>query len=414
MNENIKIGSSFNSFIFIYADLDSSRKPSPPHYSRGGGRATFVLPESAPSRELETSSYYEEEQILCWCVRCRGTYRRPWRQCRSHESEYGVFVDAPAPSQRHRPMEYATSLDDKDGIYSHDAHQSCTWHGQAIQLLQIDILRQSLPPGLESEMSHDYVLLDRLQPLVHTYDPRHYGGWEGGSLPRDGEVFSFWGARYMIAPSSIPDGGCGLFIAQDLQVPPNSEVPAYDMENDVRLPSHGTSCMPNEYMRLLRKSDPKSYDKLKKQYEMDFDQAHGNYNEDNDMDGNDMDEFINDWYGEDDAGEDESFLRAEALQRIYEGSKLSRLNFLPLVIDGCLTTGICDVIYHLGKLARWITSKGIDIASIAQKKKECIELLCLMEKELPTSFFDIQVHLLIHLVDEIEIAELLALIGCSG
>ena len=27
-----------------------------------------------------------------------------------------------------------------------------------------------------------------------------------------------------------------------------------------------------------------------------------------------------------------------------------------------------------------------------------------MEKELPTSFFDIQVHLLIHLVDEIEIA----------
>lgn len=76
----------------------------------------------------------------------------------------------------------------------------------------------------------------------------------------------------------------------------------------MRLPSHGTSRMPNEYMRLLRKSDPKSYDKLKKQYEMDFDQAHGNYNEDNDMDDNDMDEFINDWYGEDDAGEDESFL----------------------------------------------------------------------------------------------------------
>ena len=52
----------------------------------------------------------------------------------------------------------------------------------------------------------------------------------------------------------------------------------------------------------------------------------------------------------------------------------------------------------------WITSKEIDISLIAQKKRECIELLCLMEKELPTSFFDIQVHLLIHLVDEIEIA----------
>ena len=101
----------------------------------------------------------------------------------------------------------------------------------------------------------------------------------------------------------------------------------------MRLPSHGTSRMPNEYMRLLRKSDPKSYDKSKKQYEMDFDQAHGNYNEDNDMDDNDMDEFINDWYGEDDAGEDESFLRAEALQRIYEGSKLSRLSASLLILN---------------------------------------------------------------------------------
>ncbi|MCO5552167.1 hypothetical protein L7F22_005677 [Adiantum nelumboides] len=77
---------------------------------------------------------------------------------------------------------------------------------------------------------------------------------------------------------------------------------------------------------------------------------------------------------------------------------------LPLVIDGCLTIGVRDVIYCLGKLATWITSKEIDISSIAQKKRECIELLCLMEKELPTSFFDIQVHILIHLVDEIEIA----------
>ena len=115
-------------------------------------------------------------------------------------------------------------MDDEDDIYSREARQSHTRRGQAIQLLQIDILRQSLPPGLESETSRDYVLPDRLQPLVHTYDRRHYGGWEGRSLPRDGEVFSFWGARYMIAPSSISDGGHGLFIAQDLQVPPNSEV----------------------------------------------------------------------------------------------------------------------------------------------------------------------------------------------
>ncbi|MCO5598255.1 hypothetical protein L7F22_052347 [Adiantum nelumboides] len=57
---------------------------------------------------------------------------------------------------------------------------------------------------------------------------------------------------------------------------------------------------------------------------------------------------------------------------------------------------------------RWITSKEIDKGLITQKKRECIELLCLMEKELPTSFFDIQVHLLIHLVDEIELADVVS------
>ncbi|MCO5568232.1 hypothetical protein L7F22_021928 [Adiantum nelumboides] len=79
-------------------------------------------------------------------------------------------------------------------------------------------------------------------------------------------------------------------------------------------------------------------------------------------------------------------------------------HILPLVIDVYTTQGVRDVIYCLGSLARWITSKEIDKGLIPQKKRECIKLLCLMEKELPTSFFDIQVHLLIHLVDEIELA----------
>ena len=47
---------------------------------------------------------------------------------------------------------------------------------------------------------------------------------DGIITPRDGEVFSFWGARYLIAPSTIPSSGRGLFIAQDLHVPAHSEV----------------------------------------------------------------------------------------------------------------------------------------------------------------------------------------------
>ena len=46
----------------------------------------------------------------------------------------------------------------------------------------------------------------------------------GSSLLRDGEVFSFWGARYLIVPSTILSSGRGLFIAQDLHVPAHFEV----------------------------------------------------------------------------------------------------------------------------------------------------------------------------------------------
>ena len=86
--------------------------------------------------------------------------------------------------------------------------------------------------------------------------------------------------------------------------------------------------MPNEYMRLLCKSDLKSYYKLKQLYEKDCDKVRDDYNDDNDMDN-----FINDWYKGDDAGTNESFLRAEALQQIYEGSKLSRLSASLLILN---------------------------------------------------------------------------------
>ena len=36
-------------------------------------------------------------------------------------------------------------------------------------------------------------------------------------------------------------------------------------------------------------------------------------------------------------------------------------------------------------------------------KKEIAEIVCVFEKDLPTSFMDLQVHLLIHLVDGIEL-----------
>ena len=43
------------------------------------------------------------------------------------------------------------------------------------------------------------------------------------------------------------------------------------------------------------------------------------------------------------------------------------------------------------------------MASIPRWHQEIVEIVCMFEKELPTSFMELQVHLLIHLVDEVEL-----------
>jgi len=40
-------------------------------------------------------------------------------------------------------------------------------------------------------------------------------------------------------------------------------------------------------------------------------------------------------------------------------------------------------------------------------KKEIVEIVCVFEKDLPTSFMNLQVHLLMHLVDDIELADVI-------
>ena len=47
------------------------------------------------------------------------------------------------------------------------------------------------------------------------------------------------------------------------------------------------------------------------------------------------------------------------------------------------------------------TSKDIHVASIPWWRQEIVEIFCMLEKELLTSFMDLHVHLLIHLVDEV-------------
>ena len=61
------------------------------------------------------------------------------------------------------------------------------------------------------------------------------------------------------------------------------------------------------------------------------------------------------------------------------------------------------VISKLSTFVCWITSKEIHVASIPWWCQVIVEIICMFENELPTSFMDLQVHLLIHLVDEVEL-----------
>ena len=48
------------------------------------------------------------------------------------------------------------------------------------------------------------------------------------------------------------------------------------------------------------------------------------------------------------------------------------------------------------------------MASIPWWHQEIVEIVCMFEKELLTSFMDLQVHLIIHLVDEVELIKVVS------
>ncbi|MCO5589344.1 hypothetical protein L7F22_043311 [Adiantum nelumboides] len=52
----------------------------------------------------------------------------------------------------------------------------------------------------------------------------------------------------------------------------------------------------------------------------------------------------------------------------------------------------------------WISCKEINPTTIARARKDAIETICALEEHFPTSILNIQVHLLVHLADEVEIA----------
>ena len=77
---------------------------------------------------------------------------------------------------------------------------------------------------------------------------------------------------------------------------------------------------------------------------------------------------------------------------------------MPVAINGCLNEEVRLCIYKLGELVRWISLKEIDPKTIVHAREYSIQIVCLLEEHFSTSILNIQVHLLVHLVDEVQLA----------
>lgn len=69
-----------------------------------------------------------------------------------------------------------------------------------------------------------------------------------------------------------------------------------------------------------------------------------------------------------------------------------------MAIIGLGSEDIRDAIWSLGWLLRWVCAKEVMIEEIAEMEIFAAKVVCKLEKALPPSFFDGQVHLLVHIV----------------
>ena len=76
---------------------------------------------------------------------------------------------------------------------------------------------------------------------------------------------------------------------------------------------------------------------------------------------------------------------------------------LPLCVRTTMAKEVRRAIIMLSRVFRRICAKSIDSKAIKEMKCEAAIALCMLEKEFPPSFFDIMSHLVMHLVEEVEI-----------
>lgn len=75
---------------------------------------------------------------------------------------------------------------------------------------------------------------------------------------------------------------------------------------------------------------------------------------------------------------------------------------LPVALRGLLDKKVRTTITRVSRFFNAICSKVVDASKLASLQEEFTTTMCLLEKYFPPSFFDITVHLMIHLVREVQ------------
>ncbi|XP_073317253.1 uncharacterized protein [Primulina huaijiensis] len=77
---------------------------------------------------------------------------------------------------------------------------------------------------------------------------------------------------------------------------------------------------------------------------------------------------------------------------------------LPVAIRGVLPKHVRDTITRLYGFFNVVYNKVIDVSKLDEMQREIVMIMCLLEKYFPPSFFNIMIHLTVHLVREIKLS----------
>ena len=76
-------------------------------------------------------------------------------------------------------------------------------------------------------------------------------------------------------------------------------------------------------------------------------------------------------------------------------------DFLPMVVHGTLRADVCKTVYRLRQFFILVCAKKIKISDLPELQEQGAKLACHLEIVFLPSVFDIEVHLIVHIVDDI-------------